>query len=44
MTETVLGISSPTHLVGLLGILLLGFALDMVSVSSYIPFADNPLD
>ena len=44
MTGTVLGISSPAYLVGLLGILLFGFTLDMVPVSGYVPFADSPLD
>ncbi len=44
MTGTVLGISSPAYLVGLLGILLFGFTLDMVPVSGYVPFADSPVD
>ena len=44
MTGTVLGVSAPAYLVGLLGILLFGFTLDMVPVSGYVPFADSPLD
>lgn len=44
MTGTVLGVSAPSYLVGLLGILLFGFTLDMVPVSGYVPLADSPLD
>ena len=44
MTGTVLGISSPAYLVGLLGILLLGFKADIVPVSGYVPFSVSPVD
>ena len=44
MTGTVLGISSPAYLVGLLGILVLGFKADVVPVSGYVPFSVSPVD
>jgi len=44
MGGTVLGVSAPSYLLGLLGILLLGFTLDVVPVSGYVPLADSPLD
>ncbi|BDQ39835.1 ABC transporter permease [Cutibacterium granulosum] len=44
MTGTVLGISSPAYLVGLLGILVLGFKADVVPVSGYVPFSVSPID
>lgn len=44
MTGTVLGVSAPSYLLGLLGILLFGFTLDMVPVSGYVAFKDSPLD
>ncbi|MBO3723589.1 ABC transporter permease [Actinomyces bowdenii] len=43
MTGTVLGVSAPSYLLGLLGILLFGFTLDMVPVSGYTPLSENPL-
>lgn len=44
MTGTVLGVSAPSYLVGLLGILLLGFKADVVPVSGYVPFSQSPVD
>jgi len=44
MTGTILGISSPAYLVGLLGILVLGFKADVVPVSGYVPFSVSPVD
>ncbi|MBE6482798.1 MAG: ABC transporter permease [Actinomyces ruminicola] len=44
MTGTVLGVSTPSYLLGLLGILLFGFTLDMVPVSGYVPLTDSPVD
>lgn len=44
MAGTVLGVSAPSYLLGLLGILLFGFTLDMVPVSGYVPLTESPLD
>lgn len=44
MTATVLGVSAPSYLLGLLGILLFGFTLDMVPVSGYVALTDSPVD
>ncbi|WP_136191820.1 MULTISPECIES: ABC transporter permease [Actinomyces] len=44
MTGTVVGVSTPSYLLGLLGILLFGFTLDMVPVSGYVPLTDSPVD
>lgn len=44
MTATVFGVSAPSYLLGLLGILLFGFTLDMVPVSGYVPLTQSPLD
>lgn len=44
MTTAVLGVSAPSYLLGLLGILLFGFTLDMVPVSGYAALSDSPLD
>ncbi|MDO4901842.1 ABC transporter permease [Actinomyces sp.] len=44
MTGTVVGVSTPSYLLGLLGILLFGFTLDMVPVSGYVPLSDSPVD
>lgn len=41
---TVLGVSAPSYLLGLLGILLFGFTLDMVPVGGYVPLTQSPLD
>jgi len=40
----VTGVSAPSYLVGLLGILLFGFTLDMVPVSGYVSFTESPVD
>lgn len=39
----VTGVSAPSYLVGLLGILLFGFTLDVVPVSGYVPFTKSPV-
>ncbi|QQM67453.1 ABC transporter permease [Actinomyces weissii] len=44
MSGTVLGVSAPSYLLGLLGILLFGFTLDVVPVSGYVPLSESPLD
>ncbi|WP_018350479.1 ABC transporter permease [Longispora albida] len=44
MTGALAGVSAPTYLVGLLGILLFGFTLDAVPVHGYVPFAESPVD
>jgi peptide/nickel transport system permease protein len=44
MTAAVTGVSAPSYLVGLLGILLFGFTLDMVPVSGYVPLRESPVD
>lgn len=44
MTGAVIGVSAPAYLVGLLGILLLGFKADIVPVSGYVPFRQSPVD
>lgn len=44
MAAAVVGVSTPTYLLGLLGILLFGFTLDMVPVNGYVPFTQSPLD
>ncbi|MBB4683405.1 ABC transporter permease [Amycolatopsis jiangsuensis] len=44
MTITLAGVSAPAYLVGLLGILLFGFTLDMVPVNGYVQFAQSPVD
>ncbi|SFJ65292.1 peptide/nickel transport system permease protein [Amycolatopsis sacchari] len=44
MTVTLAGVSAPAYLVGLLGILLFGFTLDVVPVNGYVPLAESPVD
>jgi peptide/nickel transport system permease protein len=44
MTVTLAGVSAPIYLVGLLGLLLFGFTLDMVPVTGYVPFTQSPVD
>lgn len=44
MVVAITGVSAPSYLVGLLGILLFGFMLDVVPVSGYVPFAESPVD
>ncbi|SIR31096.1 ABC transporter permease [Micromonospora avicenniae] len=43
MTLSTVGVSAPSYLVGLLGILLFGFTLDMVPVTGYVPLTENPV-
>ncbi|HEY0216841.1 MAG TPA: ABC transporter permease [Cellulomonas sp.] len=43
MVGAITGVSAPSYLVGLLGILLFGFTLDMVPVSGYVPFTEDPV-
>ncbi|MFC8597812.1 ABC transporter permease [Isoptericola sp. NPDC057191] len=44
MITAITGVSAPSYLVGLLGILLFGFTLDMVPVNGYVPFTTSPVD
>ncbi|WP_232548443.1 ABC transporter permease [Propioniciclava soli] len=44
MALTVVGVSAPSYLLGLLGILVFGFTLDMVPVANYVPFSTSPID
>lgn len=39
---SVVGVSAPTYLVGLLFILLFGFTLNVLPISGYVAFADSP--
>ncbi|MEV8371824.1 ABC transporter permease [Kribbella sp. NPDC056861] len=39
-----IGVASPSFLVGLLAILVFGFWLNMVPVSGYVPFTESPID
>lgn len=41
---SIAGVSAPSYLVGLLGIFLFGFTLNMVPVSGYVPFTESPID
>ncbi|WP_229403336.1 ABC transporter permease [Micromonospora okii] len=43
MTFSTIGVSAPSYLVGLLGILLFGFTLDMVPVNGYVPLTEDPV-
>lgn len=43
MAFSITGVSAPAYLVGLLGILLFGFTLDMVPVGGYVPLAEDPV-
>jgi peptide/nickel transport system permease protein len=43
MAGAVAGVSAPAYLVGLLGILLFGFTLDVVPVHGYVPFGQSPV-
>lgn len=43
MAVAVAGVSTPSYLVGLLGILLFGFTLDAVPVGGYVPFTQSPV-
>ncbi|SHG54326.1 peptide/nickel transport system permease protein [Jatrophihabitans endophyticus] len=42
LASTVVGVSAPTYLVGLAGIYLLGFKLDVLPVGNYVPFTASP--
>lgn len=44
MTISIAGVSAPSYLVGLLGIFIFGFILNMVPVSGYVPFSQSPID
>ncbi|MEU8817524.1 ABC transporter permease [Actinoplanes sp. NPDC048796] len=44
MVFSTIGVSAPSYLVGLLGILLFGFTLDMVPVGGYVPLTESPVD
>nr|WP_269327827.1 ABC transporter permease [Kineosporia mesophila] len=44
MAFAVAGVSAPVYLLGLLGILLFGFTLDLVPVSGYVPLTESPVD
>jgi peptide/nickel transport system permease protein len=44
MTLSVAAVSAPAYLVGLLGLLIFGFTLNMVPVSGYVPLTESPLD
>jgi peptide/nickel transport system permease protein len=43
MVVSTVGVSAPSYLVGLLGILLFGFTLNMVPVGGYVPLTENPV-
>lgn len=42
MGAAITGISAPTYLLGLLGILLFGFTLNVLPIGGYVPFTENP--
>lgn len=44
MGASVLGVSAPSYLVGLLFILLFGFVLNVLPVGGYVPFTQSPLN
>jgi peptide/nickel transport system permease protein len=44
MAGAVAGVSTPPYLLGLLGILVFGFVLDMVPVHGYVPLTQSPAD
>ena len=44
MVTAITGVSAPSYLVGLLGILLFGFTLDMVPVNGYVPLTTSPVE
>ncbi len=43
-TLSVAGVSAPAYLVGLLGILLFGFTLNVVPIGGYVPLTESPVD
>lgn len=44
MLLSTVGVSAQSYLVGLLGILLFGFTLDVVPVGGYVPLTESPVD
>lgn len=42
MGAAISGISAPTYLLGLLGILLFGFTLNVLPIGGYVPLSENP--
>jgi peptide/nickel transport system permease protein len=44
LAGSVAGVSAPVYLVGLLGILLFGFTLNIIPVGGYVPFTQSPVD
>lgn len=42
MTTAIVGVSTPSYLVGLLAILVFGFKLNIFPASGYVPFQQNP--
>jgi peptide/nickel transport system permease protein len=44
MLFATIGVSTPSYLAGLLGILLFGFTLDVVPVGGYVPLTESPVD
>ncbi|MDP9795065.1 peptide/nickel transport system permease protein [Catenuloplanes nepalensis] len=44
MTLSVAAVSAPAYLVGLIGLLIFGFTLNMVPVAGYVPFFESPVD
>ncbi len=42
MATAIVGVSTPAYLVGLLGILVFGFKLDILPASGYVPLLQNP--
>jgi peptide/nickel transport system permease protein len=44
MVGALAGVSAPSYLLGLLGILVFGFTLDMVPVHGYVPLTESPVD
>jgi peptide/nickel transport system permease protein len=42
MAVAIVGVSTPSYLVGLLAILLFGFTLNVIPVSGYVPFTTSP--
>ncbi|GAB7036457.1 MULTISPECIES: ABC transporter permease [Catenuloplanes] len=44
MTLSVAAVSAPAYLVGLIGLLIFGFTLNVVPVSGYVPLTESPVD
>jgi len=43
MTVAIIGVSTPSYLLGLLSILIFGFLLNIVPVGQYVPFTQDPI-